>query len=309
MSEMGIKNENGTRNQQKTELACHYIKAYGFQIDLAKHVRIKDLNDIIELAKKRDWKLVFNLMAENTEKALGIVGEDLLFLMEENRKKLVTYFENKGVTVVDNMYSVEDVDFIDQNWTTEHYAERGRKIIASHVADSLEKFYPGSYTPIPSYTEIDSNLIRVNTKTLIFNNIGERKQYWLQEQTLNNEMSYVGEYSSKTGKDEPYSLTFQYPIKDMPKELKHLVKINFIALLTETNPNVCLVIQTEGSEDEIYWQRILLSEQIDTTNAWEHFSFSFSIPETIKHAESLKIFVHNPTQSAVFIDNFKIQFE
>jgi len=145
MAYEGIRDESGEIDRAQTELACHYIKAYGFQIDTLKNPRIADFDEIVELARKRDWKLVFNLMAENMEKAEELVGEDLCFLMNENRELLLNYYQSKGVLVVDNLSLVADEQYIDQNWTTEHYAEKGRKIVAKQVADALRSPYPDEY--------------------------------------------------------------------------------------------------------------------------------------------------------------------
>ena len=51
--------------------------------------------------------------AENVEKAESLVGEDQLFM--------------------------------DQTWTTEHYAERGRKTIAKGVAAAMKIWYGDEY--------------------------------------------------------------------------------------------------------------------------------------------------------------------
>lgn len=145
MASEGIPDESGEIDRASTELACHYIKAYGFQIDTLKNPRISDFDEIVELARERGWNLVFNLMAENMEKAGELVGEDLLFLMNENRELLLNYYQSKGVMVVDNLSLVNDAQFIDQAWTTEHYAEKGRKTVAKHVALGLKSWYPEEY--------------------------------------------------------------------------------------------------------------------------------------------------------------------
>lgn len=142
MAEKGVCDMTGERSGALTSLACHYVKGFAFQIDTMDHPRIRDLDQIVSLAEKRGWLLVFNLMAENTEQAGELVGEDLLFLIEENRKILVDYFEARGVVVVDNMYAVPDEQFTDRTWTTEHYGEQGRKIIARNVASALKQWYP-----------------------------------------------------------------------------------------------------------------------------------------------------------------------
>lgn len=153
MANNGIKDSTGSYNQKQTELACHYIKGYAFQIDTINNPRIKDFNDIIEIARKRNWNLVFNLMAENTEKAMELVGKDLIYLMNENRKLLKSYYESKGVTVVDNLFAVPNEQFIDQNWTTEHYAEKGRKIIAKNVAHELRKWHNKNYKELSGFSK------------------------------------------------------------------------------------------------------------------------------------------------------------
>lgn len=142
MAVNGVMDSIGNKDVALTNLACHYVKAYAFQIDTTKNPRIKDFNKIIRLAEKRGWNLVFNLMAENTEQAAKLVGKDLVFLMEENRNLLVNYFEARGVSVVDNLNAVPDEQFTDRTWTTEHYGEEGRRIIALNLAAELRKWYP-----------------------------------------------------------------------------------------------------------------------------------------------------------------------
>ncbi|MFW5803873.1 MAG: hypothetical protein ACOCWG_01425 [bacterium] len=139
MFDKGIQKEDGSKDWEQTALACHYIKSYAFQIDTNSNPRIKDFDNIMKLAKKRGWNVIFNLMAENMEKARELIGNDLLYLMNSNRDILVDRYTKMGAIVVDNLYDVPNEEFIDQDWTTEHYAQHGRKIIAKNVADSLKK--------------------------------------------------------------------------------------------------------------------------------------------------------------------------
>ena len=134
--------------REQIVLGCHYIKSYGFQIDTNRNPRIEDFDYIVKYAKKRGWNVVFNLMAENTEKASRLVEKELLWLMRQNRNLLVERYTRQGAIVVDNLEDVPDKEYIDQNWTTEHYAETGRKIIARNLADSLKQIYPDYYRPV-----------------------------------------------------------------------------------------------------------------------------------------------------------------
>jgi hypothetical protein len=132
-----MRNKDGTKNQFLIDLSCSYVKSYAFQIDTLTNPRIKDFDKIVDLAKKRNWKLVFNLMAENVEKAEEIIGPSLTFLMYQNRDLLISRYTKKGVLVVDNFNTIPDECFIDTNWTSEHYSEFGRRKIALNLANHL----------------------------------------------------------------------------------------------------------------------------------------------------------------------------
>ena len=126
-------------------LPHHYIKAYAFQIR-DDNPRVKDFDAIVKLCRKRGWNLIFNLLPENVDKANELVGQDLISLMKQNRDYLVRrYGEQEGVVVVDNLNLVRDVNFIDQNWTTEHYYAEGRQAVAYQVAQALKLLYPADY--------------------------------------------------------------------------------------------------------------------------------------------------------------------
>lgn len=136
---------DGTEDMKKRELADHYIKAYAFQIDTNTNPRLKDFDAIMEVAKEKNLNVVFNLLAENTQYADSLVGNNLVWLMRQNRDLLVKRYTQKGAIVVDNLEAVPGWDYTDQHWTTEHYGQLGRQIVAKNVADSLKKWYNVHY--------------------------------------------------------------------------------------------------------------------------------------------------------------------
>lgn len=141
MATQGILNADSTVNHELSGLACAYVKAYGFQINTLTNERIADFDRIVNLAKQRNWKLVFNLLSENTDKVNSLVGKDMLLVMKQNRDLLVKRYAKNNVHVVDNLNIVCDEDFIDITYPTEHYKERGRKQIAKNVADYLKGYF------------------------------------------------------------------------------------------------------------------------------------------------------------------------
>lgn len=143
----GVRNEKGEWDTKKTDLTAHYIKSYAFTLR-ENNPRIQDFDEIVRWCKSANKKLVFNLLSENLDYADSLVGKELCWLMKNNRDFLVNRYQSMDVTVVDNLSTVRGSDFIDQNWTTEHYVERGRKSVAKNLADSLKKLISQNYKSI-----------------------------------------------------------------------------------------------------------------------------------------------------------------
>lgn len=129
---------NGDWDIPKISLACNYIKTYAFTIDTLSNPRIKDFDEIVTVAKQKKLKLIFHLLAENVQYADSLVGKELHHIMKENKQLLIDRYTKKGAIVVNNFESVNGIDFIDQNWTTEHYNQNGRWILAKNVLKQIK---------------------------------------------------------------------------------------------------------------------------------------------------------------------------
>jgi hypothetical protein len=144
MANGGYKNPDGSWNMEKIQLACHYIKAYAFNIR-DDNPRVKDFDFIADWCYKNKINLYLNLMAENIQYADSLVGKELVFLMKNNRDYLVKRYNKNNCVVVDNLELVEGKEFIDQKWTTEHYGYKGRMAIAGNLADKLKNQFKDNY--------------------------------------------------------------------------------------------------------------------------------------------------------------------
>jgi len=289
----GIMREDGSYNAELTSLACHYIKTYAFQIDTLTNPRIKDFDKIVALAKKRNWNLVFNLMAENIEMADSLVGKDLLFLMKQNRDLLVERYQRMGVTVVDNLSSVPDEEFIDRDWTTEHYAEQGRKIVAHNVAQSLKTFYPAHYQEAQNLTE---------NRTHFFHNC-EDGEIWTQWHTISREAAFSGKKSSKTGKGEDFGLTFEYGIINLPHSLK-TVSVEMQVFPTNLLHNAHIVLEIAGRGTLSFPIKNIATEP----NKWQKVDCQFEWDEDFYNWDIVKVFLYNPSSTVIYCDDIRIVF-
>ena len=137
-------NADGSWDNNKIELACHYVKSYAFNIK-ESNPRIKDYDEIINWCNINEVPLYLNLLAENIEYADSLVGKELVFLIKENRDFLVKRYSKNNCIVVDNLELVRGKEFTDQTWTTEHYGYKGRMVIAKNLAIAIKNKFNNDY--------------------------------------------------------------------------------------------------------------------------------------------------------------------
>lgn len=295
MASKGVYDSLGNYSHERTILACHYIKGYAFQIDTLTNPRIKDFNDIIKLANKRGWNLVFNLMAENMDKASELVGNELIQIMNDNSQLLIDYYTHKGVIVVNNLCNVSNEQFIDQNWTTEHYAQIGRMTIGSTLADSLRIFYPDEY--------FNANLL---SRHIFFNDFETNNAGFDGFAEYSTKHKWSGNRSSKISKQHPYSKTFI--ITPSLYDLSKYQTIHISAqILSETeSSNAALIIESRKNDSIIDWHKFQVNDFITSKNKWQYISINYPINEKVLSADMTKIFFMNSNNEELFIDDFKI---
>lgn len=127
----------GGEDFPKRQLADHYIKAYAFQIDTLHNPRIHDFDAIVKSCRQKGIRLYFNLLSENTQWADSLVGKELVWFMRSNRDLLVARYTRMGAVVIDNLELVPGAHFGEKTWTTEHYDQTGRLLVARRVAQVL----------------------------------------------------------------------------------------------------------------------------------------------------------------------------
>ena len=265
----------GHRDWDMTPLACHYIKTYAFQI-AEDNPRVKDFDAIVALCRERGWNLVFNLMAENVDKANELVGKDLMLLFKSNHDFLMERYDSlDGVTVVDNFNLVRDVNFIDQDWTTEHYYEEGRRIVADHLAQTLREFYPNDYHN-PDSLKLDvGHYFLGGTRTL--------------------------------DKQHPYSMTLVLTADSIRPDWE-MVNVAFELKRQDDLCNPVFAVEKHGVQGEKSIDSYAVKEQIQKNDAWDFATYTLPIDTVFRTAQKIKLYVHNFSDSPIQIRNLDVSF-
>ncbi len=265
----------GKYDLEVTQLAGHYIKNYGFNIT-DDNPRVKDFDAIVELCHERGWNLVFNLMAENVDKANELVGSDLLFLMRRNRDYLIQRYDTlDGVTVVNNLNLVRDVNFIDQDWTTEHYYEEGRRIVADHLAQALKDFYPAEYKSPDSLRRDSGHYFIDKTRVL--------------------------------DRQNPYGSTLVLAADSIRPEWS-MVNVAFEVKQRDTLCKVVFAVEKLDAQGKKDIDSYAVDSRVNKKGEWDFATFALPVDSSFRTAQQVKLYVHNFSESPVEVRNFDVSF-
>lgn len=135
----GVLRGDGTWDPDKIAMACHYIKNYGFNIDLADNGVIQDFDQMVMLARERGWRLYFHLLPVNLEEANQLAGNELCAIILHNAQLLTDRYhqpENQ-VYVVDNVQLLPDSAFTDRKFPVEHYHNWAKWRCAARIAKEM----------------------------------------------------------------------------------------------------------------------------------------------------------------------------
>ena len=241
---------------------------------------MKDFDRIVELAKERGWNVIFNLMAENIDRANELVGNDLLYLMRQNRDYLINRYGNQeNVTVVNNLADVRNGLFTDQNWTTEHYQEMGRRTIAENVAQALREYHPDNYVENDNFKN-PKNHYRIDLKS----------------DSLNVNSS------------APYGLTIidkTYAIDSICEKVYISAKV-----FRETeSKEATIVMELYKNGIKTHYDNLMLNDLTDATGKWDFTTSVLPIDTAFFNADEFRVFLHNPSNAPIYIKSLDVSFE
>jgi hypothetical protein len=295
-----IKRPDGQVDWDATALATHYVKAYGFLIDTLANPRIADFDALVHTAQARGWNIVFALIPEDVARAEALCGAPLAWMMRHNRDLLVNRYRRMGATVVDLLEFLPSSAFIDQNWTTEHYFEEGRRAIADSIAGALRAFHPAAYKA--------AKWVRGAGKTYFFNDM-EGKTQWSQMHTAVPGRAHSGKLACKVGGKEKFSVTWTADVKNMDTSALDSVDVNLWLYQEGLDHYAGVAVEASGDSTGYLWDTTGLRRYTHVTGEWVQVRMRLPLWPNTGKAQVVKLYVYNPSEKDIWIDDLGIQFK
>ena len=196
--------------------------------------------------------------------------------MRRNRDYLMERYGGRdGVTVVNNLSLIRDVNFIDQDWTTEHYYEEGRRIIAGQLAWALKEFYPDDYCD-PKMLVLDKGHYFVaDTKTL------DRQRPYGRSVTLTAD-----------------SIRPDWAMVNVAFEIKRQDSLSKPVFAVEK-------IDIQGEKSICSYA---VKSPVPKNGTCDFATFTLPLDSTFRSAQTIKLYVHNFSESPIQVRGFDVSF-
>jgi len=273
-------------------LAISFIINYGFRIDTVNNPRIRDFDKIIEYARQRGWKVVLNILPENTQQASLLIGPCLRKLMISNAKLLTKRYESQGAIVVNNLELVDSSHYIDKKWPTEHYDEYGRKMVAPQIALAMRNIYPAHFSDVFMKSDFTCDF---EAPSPFFVTLGR-----------DSTCSHSGKFAEKLDTNNAFGARFvrhYFEVKTLnPRKITASGWFTGIYRPRE----VKLIISIENDKKQPKLWTATVSKDIIEYGKWDSLQVNANIPENFGDNDVIRIYFWYTGKNKVWIDDVNI---
>ena len=155
----------------------------------------------------------------------------------------------------------------------------------------------------------------INTNTLLYSDSctldkQESSGIWNYKATETQD-SYSGKFVSRTGKDNPYGITYR---NNFPAELKgHNIRLVLNAQIKTSDTNFCggFVVDIINGENSIYYEFLSSKRKNSQNNIWYSVSDTLTIPMNLVQNSNYKLVIYQYNgegKSTVDVDDVKLSF-
>ncbi|MFM1931093.1 MAG: hypothetical protein RL226_396 [Bacteroidota bacterium] len=288
--------KNDTLSWEVKELTAHYIRAYAFEIDTANNERIAAMEEIIAMLIERGINPVFHIVAENVDRLHELAGEPIANNTLRNADLLSRWLTDRNVSVVNNIALVRDEDFTDRHWTTEHYSEQGRHVLAQQLAMQLSSLLNTTFSATYPFSK--------RYKGEFFNDC-EPNSDWGDSNTLTSQKALSGQFSSCIMVDQPYSITFEYPLAYLPEDRRNNIVFQF-SYYGPAPKGALAIMQTTG--DNAVFESASFGQHSDYISDWNTATITYQLNEEIIRGRTIKLYVHSENNVPFYCDDFSVVF-
>jgi hypothetical protein len=220
------------------------------------------------------------------------VGNELVYLVQENSKHVSKRYAAKGAVVVNSLESLSANAIILGTKFYQRYTDGGRRTLAKNLSVAMQPLHPANYH---------------QARTMrYFKNTFEFPAGWHAEGKVVDNMAFNGKHSCLVNKEVMYSSVFRYSLANLDPQRYSEVLISFRCKSKDANTKPSLVVSIENdAKGLVSWQAFAVTTHDYEDWTWFHQSCSLS---NYTPDDFIKLYVTQTLEGEFYMDDFVVEF-
>jgi hypothetical protein len=168
--------------------------------------------------------------------------------------------------------------------------------------------YSGKYYRTP----VDSSAENIVQKLEFFNDMEKPDTSWINNQTLTDEKSRSGKFSSRVNRDAPYSSGIIKRLDEIPYKRNVLIRVSGWFNIASKGSKAYFAISFSNDNKSFHFNPISLDKYVEKFDEWEYDVFELYMPRFYPMHEKLKgskieFYMFNDSGINCYVDDLKIE--
>ena len=129
---------------------------------------------------------------------------------------------------------------------------------------------------------------------------------WQNLETVKEGIAYSGNRASRLDQEVEYSIAFEqkfgYIAENSPRQLTYKAMV----YSDESLPTAFVVASIAGID---YYRSYPIAEFLPAAGKWEQVNATFTLPDSLKPSDKLKVYLWNRKKSNLWVDDVSLEFE
>jgi hypothetical protein len=141
-----------------------------------------------------------------------------------------------------------------------------------------------------------------------FSNDMENVKIWGSSSSVVKGFAHSGSFASKLDSSNMFSFGMQSLVENLSKDKPKEVHVKLWVYSLKPNPDATIVIAINNNGQSRYWKNSALNG-VTKAKEWTEVSASFDLPANLDSKDELSVFVWNPKQQDLYIDDLNVSFK
>lgn len=129
---------------------------------------------------------------------------------------------------------------------------------------------------------------------------------WQNLETVVESTAYSGNKASRLDQEVEYSVAFEQKLGYISETSPRQLTVKAMVYSDEAFPTA-FVVASIGTAD--YYRNYPIGEFLPVAGKWEQVNATFTLPDSLKPSDKLKVYLWNKKVSNVWVDDLTLEFE